>query len=197
METSRQEKVRDALSILHLNPEHFDMIENNPAGNNPYHNNEHLYTVALHCHDAAFYHDLGKDDHRVLFLAALYHDYAHTAGSNSDTVNICKSVAWAIHHIESLEDFTAEQMNTVADIIHATIQPSNLHNGSLSVSQKIIRDADMMQWLEPDAEKFLSGLSKEMNQEISWASTKEFLESHIPQTAWGQMKIDSLVSNLY
>lgn len=197
MPVVRQELIEESLKALSLNPAHLDIIGLNPAHINPYHNNEHLYTVALNCLEAAKYYNLSRQDERLLLLAGLYHDYAHSGGKHSDTINVSKSISYALHHCEELEKLSDEETDKLANIIHATIQPSTLHNADLNLLQKIIMDADMMQWLEPDADDFLVGLSVEMGREITWHSTKEFLENYVAKTDWGKHKIEALVSNLY
>lgn len=197
MATSRQDSIEEALKALSLNPGHLDILTNNPARDNPYHNNEHLYTVALNCLEAARYYGLTRSEQRLLFLAGLYHDYAHSGGLHSDVINVSKSISAALNYCTKLEKLSGEEKDALALIIHATIQPSTLHHTILTLQQEIIMDADMMQWLESDADGFLTGLSAELGFEVTWHSTKEFLESYLPKTEWGAIKIASLVANLH
>lgn len=193
---SRRCRIQKILDELHLNPEHLDILATNPSRDSPYHNNEHLFTVALNCDEAARFYNLPFEGHRVLFLSALYHDYNHSAGVTSDTINISRAISGAVEHISRLENSAVEDLDAVAGIIHATIQPPTMHNTDIGLLHRIIMDADMMQSCEPDAEAFLAGLSVESKTEINWSSTKVFLESYEPKTSWGKQKLASLLEKL-
>lgn len=193
---SRRCRIQAILDELRLNPAHLDILETNPSKDSPYHNNEHLYTVALNCNEAAHFYSLPFEGHRVLFLSALYHDYNHSAGVTSDTINISRAISGAVEHISRLENSAVADLDAVAGIIHATIQPPTMHNTDIGLLHRIIMDADMMQSCEPDAEAFLAGLSAESKTEINWSSTKTFLESYEPKTSWGRKKLASLLEKL-
>lgn len=192
----RRSKVAEILRELDLNPSHLHVLEGNPSKDSPYHNNEHLYTVALNCDEAARFYNLPFEGHRVLFLAALYHDYNHSAGASSDTINISRAISGAVEHISRLEKAQSEELDTLAGIIHATIQPPTMHNTDIGLLHRIIMDADMMQSCEPDAETFLTGLSVEMKKDVNWSSTKAFLTSYEPKTSWGRTKLASLLEKI-
>lgn len=196
MESMRRQKATTVLREIGLNAEHLDILEQNPGKDSPYHNNEHLYTVALNCDEAAKYYKLPVSDRKVLFLAGLYHDYNHSAGAASDTINISRAIAGAVEHIARIEKAEASDLDTVAGIIHATIQPPTMHNTDIGLLQRIIMDADMMQSCEPDAEAFLAGLSVESKKEINWETTREFLSSYAPKTSWGKEKLARLLENI-
>lgn len=193
---SRRCRIEKILTEIGLNPEHLSILEANPSKDSPYHNNEHLFTVALNCDEAARFYSLPVEGHRVLFLAALYHDYNHSAGVSSDTINISRAISGAVEHITRLEKAAIEDLDEVAGIIHATIQPPTMHNTDIGLLHRIIMDADMMQSCEPDAEAFLAGLSVEMKKEVNWSSTKLFLEGYSPKTSWGKQKLASLLEKL-
>lgn len=193
---SRRCRIEKILEELRLSAEHLDILEANPSKDSPYHNNEHLFTVALNCDEAARFYALPVEGHRVLFLAALYHDYNHSAGVSSDTINISRAISGAVEHISRLEKAAVEELDEVAGIIHATIQPPTMHNTDIGLLHRIIMDADMMQSCEPDAEAFLAGLSVELKKEVNWSSTKVFLEGYEPKTSWGKQKLAALLEHI-
>jgi hypothetical protein len=197
MKSNRELKVLEVLRELGLSEEHASIANSqNPSQNAPYHNSGHLFTVALNCAEAADYYELGKDEKITLFLSGLYHDYGHSAGKQSDIINISQAVLCAMRNISALETIGSKALDIIADNIHATVQPSLLHGAELSLQQKIIADADMMQWCEPDAEEFMEGLSAELGFPVTWHSTKEFLSKYEPKTSWGRNKLDNLISTI-
>lgn len=197
MQSNREKRVLEVLRELGLSGEHACIASSqNPSQNAPYHNSGHLFTVALNCAEAADYYELGKDEKITLFLSGLYHDYGHSAGKHSDIINISQAVLCAMRNIAALEALDRKALDVIADNIHATVQPSLLHGTELSLQQKIIADADMMQWHEPDAEEFMTGLSVELGFPVTWDSTKEFLSKYHPKTSWGRAKLDALIATI-
>jgi hypothetical protein len=197
MKSNRELKVLAVLRELGLSEEHVSIVSSqNPSQNAPYHNSGHLFTVALNCAQAADYYELGKDEKITLFLSGLYHDYGHSAGKQSDIINISQAVLCAMRNISVLEAMSNKALDVIADNIHATVQPSLLHGTELSLQQKIIADADMMQWCEADADEFMVGLSVELGFPVTWDSTKEFLSKYNPKTSWGRAKLDALITTI-
>lgn len=192
----RENSVKALLKELGLSKKHLTMLGRNPAKDNPYHNNQHLYTVALNCDEAAKHYGLTLEERQILFVSALYHDYAHSAGQQSDTVNIARAITATIEHVSRLEELSSDNMDTIANIIHATIQPPTLHGDPINMLQGIIMDSDMLQCGEPDAESFLVGLAVEGNMEVTWSTTKEFLSHYVPKTSWGKAKIEALIDSI-
>lgn len=197
MKSNRELRVLEILRELGLSEEHASIVSSqNPSQNAPYHNSGHLLTVALNCAEAADYYELGKDEKITLFLSGLYHDYGHSAGKQSDIINISQAVLCAMRNISALEGLDNKALDVIADNIHATVQPSLLHGAELSLQQKIIADADMMQWHEHDADDFMAGLSVELGFPVTWESTKEFLSKYNPKTSWGRHKLEDLLATL-
>lgn len=154
----------------------------------PYHNEQHLFIVALASAAGADYYNLTVRQKRVLVLAALYHDYNHTGKAGvPDSINI-------EHAIEGLENFfrsagyssiTHKDADAVKQLIRATLHPNKDRPANLS--EAIIRDADMMEWFEPDAEDLLVGLNDELKPEspFTMKTTEAFLRKHSFLTQWG------------
>lgn len=71
------------LEKLGLDPNHAHVLmTSNPLLHAPYHNTEHCFTVAINSYKAAKYYNLSMKQTTALFLAALYHDYDHAAGTH-------------------------------------------------------------------------------------------------------------------
>jgi hypothetical protein len=196
-QATRVAKVHAILDELGLNPAHIQAVTmENPSASLPYHNAGHCCTVALHCHDGANAHKIGVEKTRLLFLAGLYHDFNHSAGRYSDSVNIANAIAGAVHWCNKLESFGGREIDAIAENIKATIYPGHLFKGKRNISQSIICDADHMQYLEPDAESFIAGIGTETGLKIDAVSTGQFLLAYKPHTIWGVEKLKALRENL-
>jgi len=98
-----------------------------------------------------------------LLIAAIFHDFNHTGGRlKNDSENVDRA-------IEAFEKFTSENNSSnirIKNIIRATEFP--FKNDELDILQKIIRDADVMQWLEPNyIQHVLIGLNGEFHNSSS------------------------------
>lgn len=184
-------KVITALDALELSSHHARIItQENPSASLPYHNSGHCCTVALNCLEGARVSGLDRESTRLLFLAGLYHDYAHTGGKSSDEVNISRAVEGVIRWCNHLEEFSGNELDRISENIVATIYPGSLFAGSRNLSQAIICDADHMQYLEPDASSFIEGLMLESGRPNDSISTCAFLASYEPHTEWGRGKLE-------
>ena len=154
----------------------------------PYHNEQHLFIVTLASAAGAEYYDLTPRQKRVLVLAALYHDYNHTGKIGvPDSVNIELAVE-GVENFLRLEGYTSithKDADAVKALIHATLHPNKKRPAS--ISEAIIRDADMMEWFEPDAEELLVGLNEELKPDspFTMKTTEAFLRKHSFLTQWG------------
>lgn len=143
------------------------------ATNLPYHNTKHCLVVARWCHDLAVLDpQIASYQMRVLLLAAMFHDFGHT-GKRPDSNNIeiacagfieyAKSVAW----ITETDKYEQQRINfrfveDVTDLIRVTEFP--FVREPKSALECIIRDADLLQSLEPDhCEVILEGLRSELS----------------------------------
>src|SRR6478752_924103 len=118
MKSNRELKVLEVLRELGLSAEHASIASSqNPSQNAPYHNTGHLFTVAINCAEAADYYELGKDEKITLFLSGLYHDYGHSAGKQSDIINISQAVLCAMRNVSALEGISSRALDVIADNI--------------------------------------------------------------------------------
>lgn len=195
VKTERYTKIVEILAILDLASDHVNILSHhNPSRNAPYHNTEHCFTVAINSYKVAQYYALSLEDTQALFLAALYHDFDHSADSTvSDIVNIER----AINGLEKwLRKFKEENLLSFASsILEGTVYPHHLFVGERNFLQQIICDADSMQWLEEDAEQFMVGLSAEKGCLVDLVSTRKFLSQHIFFTDFGLQAQQSYLLN--
>lgn len=175
----RRKRVTEILKVLSLNPEHIrrvSSIEHNNSTDAPFHNNQHLFTVAINVYELAQYYVLNLSETRTLFIAALYHDVNHSQGKYYDGVNIARAIEAMLTSLSDLEEnFTQAEINMTAKLILATEYPHA--NTLLTTAEKIIRDSDLMQNTEPDYERWMMGLSEETNTVVNFETTKAFFKT--------------------
>lgn len=128
----------------------------NDSNENPYHNFQHLLTVALRSIEGAKYYNLSQFEQQALFIAGLSHDAMYSVGK-SEFINISKAQEFS-EMICRKNNFDNEFTQHVKVLIKATEFP---HNKAMSIHEEIIQDADLMQALEDDCEIFLQGLCSE------------------------------------
>lgn len=150
----------------------------NPSNKVPYHNLDHCLTVVKWCGRLAGMCSLTPEEEKALILAAIFHDFDHSAGVEEDSVNINRAVTGlmkfaAIHRVDP------ELIAAAVDNIQVTQFPF-IHEPK-TVSQKIIRDADLLQSLEPNREEVLiDGLRKELEVKFKRKITRgEFCENQV------------------
>jgi hypothetical protein len=185
------------------------ILKNNPSNNLPYHNFNHIQTVTYRTIQASIYYNLSPIGKKELYLAALFHDYAHSVGINEDSENIIEAK-------KNLNDFLL--LNPIKDInigkieaiIDATEYPYLLKEEDLNLEQKIIRDCDLMQILEPNyIQQILMGLHQESKKTLDFKNDfstivnnqLNFVKSIKPLTEWGdiiyKMESQDVINKLY
>ena len=162
----------------------------NPSNNLPYHNLHHTHCLVIQCADGAAEMKLEEERRRTLLLSALFHDFGHSGGKCKDDQNIKVAVAWLKAFCDSdryFEDCLAE----ATAIIESTEFPPVAE--PVTLSEKIIRDADRMQIFMPGwREQIFGGLRKEIGvatgKEISISEMVrlqlKFMNSVEWQTSW-------------
>jgi hypothetical protein len=160
----------------------------NSSAHAPYHGSQHLLTVALNCKEAAEYHALDQAASRPLILAALFHDFAHLLNKTvQDSVNVEAAVSGMLNFLPmGADELPEDEIKEAISLIRATEFP---HHAASNISEGIIQDADMMQTLEPDGQRFLDGLSTERGRRITVAQNDEFMDSIQGNTEWGRKKL--------
>ena len=149
-----------------------------------YHGLRHMLHVLWACYEAVrHYLALGgitKREARNLLIAALFHDYDHVGRGGNDAVNIVRAIAALREHVMPEDEPYLEE---IIAIIEATEFPHKDLGDSPSLSQLIVRDADISQvfgpaWIGIILAGFGSELGKTpiemLEQQIGFLSEVEF-----------------------
>jgi HD superfamily phosphodiesterase len=135
------------------------ILKENKSNNLPYHNLYHTLCVVDNVHAISTNEELSSKEIRLVMLAALFHDFNHSGGKLSDSENVKNAIeAFKTFSVESEKD-----NNFVVEIIKATEYPYVIKDDELSLYQKIIRDADLMQTFEKNyLQQNVIGLMEEL-----------------------------------
>lgn len=122
----------------------------NSANDAPYHNLYHTRCVFLNCYEGGWYEQCSESEVKSLLVAALFHDFDHSAGKEVDEVNISRAVQ-GLESAQRLAAFsgqglTQEEFQTAINIIKVTKYPWDQQPKNLV--ERIMRDADLMQVYE-------------------------------------------------
>lgn len=147
-------------------------LKNNTALTSPYHNLFHSFCVASNCYLIAQDEKLEPEQIKELVIAGLFHDFNHSQGKLSDEANVKE----AIKQFEKYSKEDKETTKRISRIIEVTQYPYVIPNKELSLQEKIIRDADMLQPFEKNyIQQVIIGL---LMQELSMPMEKA-LETQI------------------
>lgn len=173
----------------------------NTALNAPYHNHYHAACMLANCLEGAHHEGLSELETRQLLVAALFHDFDHTAGRQADLVNI-KLAGMAVSMLPSQGLLSTRDSETVRELVEVTCYPFT--RAPETPAQRIIRDADLMQVYEDDEarlkEQYL-GLKREVEVRLGRGLTlQEFIEGQgkffkkqvVWYTEWAQRKAGEL-----
>ena len=150
------ESIFNNLNILPL----MNVFKTNPSGDIGYHNNYHTMTMIINTYNACQLEMLDDKSQKILVISSLYHDFNHSGGESTDDQNIIRALN-AVENSPYL-DFFIELLADIKDTVAVTqypylCQPHNIY-------QKIIRDCDLLQSLEPNwLEQLFIGLLSEIN----------------------------------
>ena len=195
--TGISDVLEDLVFIFDLQHLYSYYLKYNTALNAPYHNHYHVMCMMANCYEAGIHEDLSSAELRQLLIAAMFHDFDHSAGKSEDMVNIkiamitveCLRAAGLLSHDDAL---------VVRDIISVTQYPF-VHE-PVTKLQRIIRDADLMQPYEENAAvrlKQYEGLKQEIetklqrkltNDEFANGLKKFFKEEVVWYTEWARNK---------
>lgn len=164
------------------------IVLNNEANYAPYHNINHLLTVTKYTYYALEFEDLlEQKEAKDLLLAAIFHDFNHSAGKKKDDENIKEAKKEVKKFIEKEKiDADLEFINKILD---ATQYPYVIESDKLDEFQAIIRDADLTQVFESNwIYQNIFGLSKELNMTPMefMKGQRKFLESVKFNTVYGE-----------
>lgn len=143
------------------------IIQNNISNINPYHNIFHLFYVFKYVN---YISKISNYECSIdLYIAALFHDYAHIGKMGNDSLNIQKAIVGVIEfQKENLELFNSQcNINNIAHLIKCTEYPYIIPEEDLGIEGKIIRDADMSYMFEDVSIVALYyGLNKEFGNDL-------------------------------
>lgn len=149
----------------------------------PYHNVQHCLTVMNHSLALLATSQAGSTyQAQRLALAALFHDFQHSAGETDDAANVQRAIAGM--RMELGPYFNPEFLDDVSSIIAVTQYPFIREPRTLA--EQCIRDADLMQNFELDAPKFRAGLAQEMGMPVTLKGTLQFLGQQVFYTEPGK-----------
>lgn len=172
---------------------------------NPYHNLEHLLAVANRSMSIYMSMFTGWDtcakEIQATWLAASLHDYGHSGGKLPDTQNILVAAHGAHEFIYSLPDREFASLHGLISQVHRLIEVTEYPfvKTPQTLAECVIRDADLLTTMEPDARVFLRGLLVELkrppieddlelfNTNLEWIKAQRFY------TTYGRDAIDELV----
>lgn len=157
--SARYDRLAELFIHIGLDPQMINVAHaaNSGSNNHPYHNFEHLLTVSYRAIEGGLEHGLSLDEIQALAVAGLFHDAGYVINLDEPSnLNIAKTVMY-----ESAFTFVSScVLARAAVLIDATEFP---HHHVLSLAEKIIQDADMMQNFEDDCAVFQEGLCVEKN----------------------------------
>lgn len=135
----------------------------NTSGKLPYHNNDHAMSVVKWCGRLeSMMAAKTATSVRGLLLGATFHDIKHSGGKNPDSENVSDALDqlaqfWAIHK----RTFVEEDLKVAKACIECTVFPFTVQ--PVTIEQAIIRDADILQYIDVDFETILgTSLHKEI-----------------------------------
>lgn len=134
----------------------------------PYHNARHMLHVVWACYQAIIHyrvigHPLSERSARNLLVAAIFHDFDHTARAGKDSVNIELAVKALKDHILPQDQF---YLGRIESLIRYTEYPHSPSSAEIGLEGEILRDADLCQALSPVwLQQIVFGLAEEWNMD--------------------------------
>ena len=205
---------------LAMNHAHFDVLlrgyglkdvwtwieDNNVGTPNPYHNTQHMMTIALNAFRIYQSEALLTGETQELYghvkvlVAGMLHDFNHSGGDYSDDENIENAIRDGLDKMAGTLDakFGTGFSDEVERLIRCTEYPFVRQPHSLAA--KALRDADLLQSIEPNGVTLiLEGLRSEMQVRLGKQITVQemyegqikFLEAAELFTQTGQALWDS------
>lgn len=160
----------------------------NGSGTIPYHNNDHAMTVVKWCGRLeSMMAAKTCTSVRGMLLGATLHDIHHSGGKRPDTDNVSDALD-ALIQFTSIHkrSFSAEEVEVARQCIECTVFPFTVE--PVTIEQKIIRDADILQSIDIDFENILGD---QLRKEIIVARGENVTRK---QFAAGELKfLDTIV----
>ena len=165
---------------------------------NPYHNFRHMLHVTWLCHDALLFYAARSEpidplDGRHLLIGSMFHDYNHSGMVGDDDLEIERALRGLRQNVS---DSDKRHLESIEEHIYSTQFPHKMPSNVLSLSQRIIRDADVSQALSSVwIQQVVFGLSREMNKkpEEILAMQEGFLSNLKFSTEWAEQRFGDKV----
>lgn len=119
----------------------------NKSNDLPYHNLFHTQCVLINSYLICNSLNISKEDTRKNLISAIFHDFNHSGGKLTDDLNVKEAISSFLKYSKETNDTNKDIIN----IIKATQYPYIISESDLIISQKIIRDADLLQMVEPNS----------------------------------------------
>ncbi|MCF7820473.1 MAG: 3',5'-cyclic nucleotide phosphodiesterase [Candidatus Pacebacteria bacterium] len=161
---------------------------------NPYHNFRHTMTVVCETYKAILHYQnkLNKNEVKALLIAAFFHDFNHSGKNGNEGKEIENAIIAMENNLLEADKGLSKQIKT---LIKATQYP--YHKMVNSLSEKIIRDADLSQALfDVWIQQVIFGLAKEHGQRPLEMLKKQipFLSQITFHTTWAEEHYRPLVN---
>lgn len=153
-----------------------DLLKRSSSNFLPYHNFYHIMCVVENCDDIASSVGFVNSEKRALAIAAIFHDFGHSGGKLKDDENVKN----AINSFLSMSLEEQDVNDLIVEIIKATEYPYVIPDDKLTIYQKVIRDADLMQTFEKNyLQQNWLGLSQELGADFLTflGKSKEFWDN--------------------
>jgi len=122
------------------------LFEKNKSNDLPYHNLFHTQCVLIYSYLISDSLKISKEEIRKILVAAIFHDFNHSGGKLTDDLNIKEAISSFLKYSKEDNDTNKD----IISIIKATQYPYIIPDNILTINQKIIRDADLLQNVEPN-----------------------------------------------
>lgn len=197
------DKVREICIGLNISDQLEFVLGNNPSNDLPYHNLTHTLSMVLCCYEAGTHYNLPLVSLRPLCVAALFHDYDHSGGAQSDSANISNAISGFLHQncLNSFPWYT-EYATQVPRFIAVTEYPYVL--SPVCIEERILRDCDLLSIIYDDwYDRIIIGLGMEMSVKYGRTVTEyemvkgqiDFLGSVKLFTDWGRSLFFSIYND--
>lgn len=163
--TEKQEKAAIAIIKKFQLDDYFGVVVRDSKSNSaPYHNLYHVLCMIKNSYYISKDEGLEDKEIRKILIACLFHDFNHSMGEKTDKENVLE----AINSFKKYSIETEEVNNEIINMIKATEYPYVIDEKDLSIKDKIIRDADLLQWSEDNhLQQIVFGLlSKELKGDL-------------------------------
>lgn len=147
------------------------------TSDNPYHNYQHCYQVAINASDGAIYHGADEKTQFILFLAGLFHDSCYQCApagvkaEDQEVLNIKTATDFAVNEIGV---FAPEFIDNIKILIEATRFP-RVKKPGISLGEQIVADSDLLQNVANDRLEWWEALSEETGMTVTEETTETWL----------------------